>query len=230
LSGPFPLGGDDNDQISYGYDLRVKPLRHNERMAMALTEISIKQEMAKSKAQQQSLDGMETTDDGRPTLVLAHQSSSLVSDCAAAIARSWNAAGIPTTLRPLPPGVTYPADSQWDVLYTELFVEEPIVDAMRMLGRNGFAEQISAPVEQSLRGLVTSQTWQGACMALRNIHRQIAVDLSVIPLYQVKEHFAFRDNVYDVGRDLVHLYQFVDRWKVETAAQAKRRKQALEAQ
>jgi len=38
LSGPFPLGGDDNDQISYGYDLRVKPFRHNERMAMALTE------------------------------------------------------------------------------------------------------------------------------------------------------------------------------------------------
>jgi len=67
-------------------------------------------------------------------------------------------------------------------------------------------------------------------MSLRNIHRQISVDLSVIPLYQVKEHFAFRDNVYDVGRELVHLYQFVDRWKVETAAQAKRRKQLLESQ
>ncbi len=230
LTGPFPLGGDDNDQISYGYDLRVKPFRHNERLAMALTEISIRQEMINKGSEQQSLDDIETNAEGRPTLVLVHQSSSLVSNCAAAIARSWNSAGIPTTLRALPPGVTYPEDSQWDVLYTELFVEEPIVDAMRMLGRNGFAEQISAPVEQSLRGLVTSQTWQGACMALRNIHRQIAVDLSVIPLYQVKEHFAFRDNVYDVGRDLVHLYQYVDRWKVETAAQAKVRKQLLQSQ
>ncbi len=230
LTGPFPLGGDDNDQISYGYDLRVKPFRHNERLAMALTEISIRQEMTNKGSEQQSLDDIETNAEGRPTLVLVHQSSSLVSNCAAAIARSWNSAGIPTTLRALPPGVTYPEDSQWDVLYTELFVEEPIVDAMRMLGRNGFAEQISAPVEQSLRGLVTSQTWQGACMALRNIHRQIAVDLSVIPLYQVKEHFAFRDNVYDVGRDLVHLYQYVDRWKVETAAQAKVRKQLLQSQ
>jgi len=230
LSGPFPLGGDDNDQISYGYDLRVKPFRHNERMAMALTEIAIRQEMTKKPSSQQSLDNVEESEDGRPSLVLAHQDSSLVSNCAAAIARSWNAAGIPTTLRVLPPGVTYPEDSQWDVLYTELFIEEPVVDAIRMLGRNGFAEQISAPVEQSLRGLVTSQTWQGACMSLRNIHRQIAVDLSVIPLYQVKEHFAFRDNVYDVGRDLVHLYQNVDRWKVETAAQAKRRKQLLDSQ
>ena len=231
LSGPFPLGGDDNDQISYGYDLRVKPFRHNERMAMALTEIAIKQEMTKKDSGQQSLEDLDTSnDDGRPTLVLVYQNSSLVSNCAAAIARSWNAAGIPTTLRALPPGVTYPEDSQWDVLYTELFIEEPVVDAMRMLGRNGFAEQVSAPVEQSLRGLVTSQTWQGACTSLRNIHRQISVDLSVIPLYQVKEHFAFRDNVYDVGRDLVHLYQYVDRWKVETAAQAKRRKQLLESQ
>ena len=230
LSGPFPLGGDDNDQISYGYDLRVKPFRHNERMAMALTEIAIKQEMTKKGAGQQSLDDIDKPDGGRPALVLVHQNSSLVSNCAAAIARSWNSAGIPTTLRALPPGVTYPDDSQWDVLYTELFIEEPVVDAIRMLGRNGFVEQISAPVEQSLRGLVTSQTWQGACMSLRNIHRQISVDLSVIPLYQVKEHFAFRDNVYDVGRELVHLYQFVDRWKVETAAQAKRRKKLLESQ
>jgi len=55
LSGPFPLGGDDNDQISYGYDLRVKPFRHNERMAMALTEIAIKQEMTKKDSSQQSL-------------------------------------------------------------------------------------------------------------------------------------------------------------------------------
>ena len=230
LSGPFPLGGDDNDQISYGYDLRVKPFRHNERMAMALTEIAIRQEKPKKDLDQQSLDNVDKSDKGRSTLVLAHQNSSLVSNCAAAIARSWNAAGIPTTLRALPPGVTYPKDSQWDVLYTELFIEEPVVDAIRMLGHNGFAEQISAPVEQSLRALVTSQTWQGACMALRNIHRQISVDLSVIPLYQVKEHFAFRDNVYDVGRDLVHLYQFVHRWKVETVAQAKRRKQQLESQ
>ena len=198
-------------------------------MAMALTEIAIRQEMPRKDLSQKSDEDMPTTGEGRPMLVLVHQDSSLVSNCAAAIARSWNAAGIPTTLRSLPPGVTYPEDSQWDVLYTALFIEEPVVAAMRILGPNGFAENISAPVEQSLRGLVTSQTWQGACMSLRNIHRQISVDLSVIPLYQVKEHFAFRDNVYDVGRDLVHLYQFVDRWKVETAAQAKRRKEQLES-
>ncbi len=228
LSGPFPLGGDDNDQISYGYDLRVRPFRHSERMAMTLTEIAIKQDMPKTQQGQDSPEAISNSGDGRPALVLVHQNSSMVKNCASAIARAWSAAGIPTTLRALPPGETFPQDSQWDVLYSELFIEEPVVDALRILGDNGFARDISAPVEQSLRGVVTSQTWQGACIALRNIHRQIAVDLSVIPLYQVKEHFAFRDNVYDVGRDLVHLYQYVDRWKVETAAQAKRRKAELE--
>ena len=222
ISGPFPLGGDTNDQISYGYDLRVKPLKHNERLAIALNNLALRQ----------SLPAGVSPDDEeeRPPLVLVHQDSSLVRNCADAVARSWNDAGINTTLRVLPPGVTYPPDDQWDVLYTELFIEEPVVDAIRMLGPTGFTDNISAPVEQSLRKLVTSQTWQGASQALRNIHRQIAVDLSVIPLYQVQEHFAYRDNVYNIGRNLIHLYQYVDRWQIETLAQAKKRKEQLENQ
>ena len=224
ISGPFPLGGDTNDQISYGYDLRVKPLKHNERLAIALNNLAIRQ----SQPQGQTYDPEE--EDNRPPLVLVHQDSSLVRNCADAIARAWNAAGIKTTLRVLPPGVTFPPDDQWDVLYSELFIEEPVVDAIRMLGPTGMTDNISAPVEQSLRKLVTSQTWQGASQALRNIHRQIAVDLSVIPLYQVQEHFAFRDNVYNIGRNLIHLYQYVDRWQIETLAQAKKRKEQLENQ
>ena len=40
ITGPFPLGGDDNDQISYGYDLRVKPLQFSEKLAMVLTKLA----------------------------------------------------------------------------------------------------------------------------------------------------------------------------------------------
>jgi glutamate/tyrosine decarboxylase-like PLP-dependent enzyme len=34
-------------------------------------------------------------------------------------------------------------------------------------------------------------------------------------MYQIKEHFAFRKNVYGLGRDLIHLYQNIRRWKIE---------------
>ena len=211
ITGPFPLGGDDNDQISYGYDLRVKPLQFSEKLSMVLTRLAINKQ-----------GGPE--DPQPPSIVMAHPSSSTARTCAQAISRAWNAAGIRTTLRALPAGVTTPPDNQWDILYAETFIEEPLIDAVRLFGDNGLTSDVTAPVEQSLRNVVTSQTWQGACLALRNIHRQVSVDLSVIPLYQVKEHYAFRSNVYDVGRNLVHLYQNVDRWTIETIAMAQRRK------
>jgi len=142
-----------------------------------------------------------------PSIVMAHPASSTARVCAEAIARAWNSAGIKTSLRPLNVGETYPPDNQWDILYAETFIEEPLIDAVRLFGENGLTNDVTA------------------CLALRNIHRQVSVDLSVIPLYQVKEHFAFRDNVSDIGRDLVHLYQNVDRWTIETIAMAQRRKE-----
>lgn len=211
ITGPFPLGGDDNDQISYGYDLRVKPLQFSEKLSMVLTKLAINKPGASEEIKP-------------PSIVMAHPSSSTATACAQAIARAWNAVGIGTTLRSLPPGETTPPDNQWDILYAETFIEEPLIDAVRLFGDNGLAKNITAPAEQSLRNVVTSQTWQGACLALRNIHRQVSVDLSVIPLYQVKEHYAFRSNVYNIGRNLIHLYQNVDRWKIETIAMAQRRK------
>lgn len=211
ITGPFPLGGDDNDQISYGYDLRVKPLQFSEKLSMVLTKLAI----AKPGAPE---------DTNPPSIVMAHPSSTTARTCAQAIARAWNAAGIRTTLRALNPGEATPPDNQWDVLYAETFIEEPLIDAVKLFGDNGLASSVTAPVEQSLRNVVSSQTWQGACLALRNIHRQVSVDLSVIPLYQIKEHYAFRSNVYNLGRNLVHLYQNVDRWNIETIAMAQRRK------
>lgn len=211
ITGPFPLGGDNNDQISYGYDLRVKPLQFSEKLSMVLVKL----------ASQKPNDASEPKP---PSIVMAHPSGTTARSCAQAIARAWSAADIKTTLRQLPPGVSYPPDDQWDVLYSETFIEEPLIDAVRLFGENGLASDVTAPVEQSLRNVVTSQTWQGACLALRNIHRQISVDLSVIPLYQVKEHYAFNDNVSNTGRDLVHLYQNVDRWTIETIAMAQRRR------
>ena len=212
ITGPFPLGGDDNDQISYGYDLRVKPLQFSEKLAMVLVKLA------------QNKPGLKE-EPKPPSIVLAHPTSSTARNCAEKIARDWNASGIKTTLRPLPNGVATPPDNQWDVLYAETFIEEPLIDAVRLFGNHGLTNDVSAPVEQSLRNVITSQTWQGASLALRNIHRQISVDLSVIPLFQVKEQYAFRDNVYNIGRNLIHLYQNVERWKIETIAMAKKRKE-----
>jgi len=101
------------------------------------------------------------------------------------------------------------------VLYVEAAIEEPLTDATRIMGTHGIAKVVSSPVDQSLQKLGYTESWQDASRTLRRIHRQVSNDLSVIPMYQIKEHFAFRKNVYGLGRDLIHLYQNIGRWKVD---------------
>ncbi|MEL7496163.1 MAG: ABC transporter substrate-binding protein [Planctomycetota bacterium] len=208
LSGPFPIGSDTNDQISYGSDMRAKPLAFNTELGMVLIQLSLQ---ADPPRRPEPLPP--------PTLVLAHPRSSSARNAASAIARAWSQAGVPTSTRELKDGMTLPPDDEWDFLYMEIVVEEPLADASKMIGVHGFAKIVSAPVEQTLRLLDYARSWQAACSALRRLHRQIRVDLSVIPLWQITENYAYRNTIRNVGRDLIHLYQNVDRWKIDLRAE-----------
>ena len=212
LSGPFPIGSDDYDQVSYGYDLKVKALPFQQRLSMVLAHMS---RTSKTKSFPEGRSGP-------PTIVLAHPSGSLASAACRKIKQSWEESGILTTLRPLDETVSFPEDDNWDVLYVEAAIEEPLTDAARVMGTYGIASKVSSPVEQSLQSLGYTESWQDASRTLRRIHRQVSNDLSVIPMYQIKEHFAFRKNVYGIGRDLIHLYQNIERWKIEGYATEKK--------
>lgn len=204
LSGPFPIGTEDSDQISYGYDSGVRLLPFDSQLGMVMNNLSLR---AKPPVQPDPIPA--------PKLVIAHPSSSTASDAAEAIARMWTEIGINTSTRPLEPGQSVPSDSLWDFLYLEVTVEEPLTDAAKLIGLNGFAKKVSAPIEQTLQKLSYSESWRDACSKLRTLHRQVAVDLSILPLWQIKEHYAFRSTVKEIGRDLIHLYQNVDRWNID---------------
>ncbi|MFK7767500.1 MAG: ABC transporter substrate-binding protein [Mariniblastus sp.] len=208
VSGPFPIGTEDNDQIAYGYDLRVRPLPFNSQLGMVLIRLALR---ANPPVRPEPIP--------TPKLVIAHPKSSSAANAAGAIARMWTEVGIPTTTVQLKTGESIPSDDEWDFLYVEVVVEEPLADVTKMIGPYGFAKDVSAPIEQTLRIVSYAQSWQKACSALRRLHRQIAVDLSVIPLWQVKEHYAYRSTVRGVGRDLIHLYQNVDRWNIDLTEQ-----------
>ena len=208
ISGPFPIGTEDNDQISYGYDLRVRPLPFNSQLGMVLIRLALR---ANPPVRPEAIP--------TPKLVIAHPKSSSAANAAAAIARMWTEVGVPTSTLQLKAGESMPSDDEWDFLYVEAVIEEPLVDVTKMIGPHGFAKDVSAPIEQTIRIVSYAQSWQKACSALRRLHKQIAVDLSVIPLWQVKEHYAYRSTVRGVGRDLIHLYQNVDRWNIDLTEQ-----------
>ncbi len=204
LSGPFPIGTEENDQISYGYDLNVKPAAFNTKLGMVLVELALRP----TKERKEKLKA--------PSLVIAHTRSSTAAQGAEAIARMWGDIGVIATTRELGRGESVPSDDLWDFLYLEVVMEEPLADAASVIGETGFATDISAPAEQSMRTLSYSQSWRTACATLRRLHRQVSVDLSIVPLWQVKEHYAYRNTVRGIGRGLIHLYQNVDRWQIDT--------------
>jgi peptide/nickel transport system substrate-binding protein len=208
LSGPFPIGTEDNDQIAYAYDLKVRPLAFNAEMGMVMVDLALR-----------AIPPVRPEPLPSPKLVIAFPGGSVASNSATAIARMWTEIGVETTTRELKRGETVPPDDNWDFLYLEVTMEEPLVDASNVIGTEGFATTVSAPIEQTLRNLSYARSWQRACADLRRLHRQTAVDLSVVPLYQVKEYFAYRDTVRAIGRDLIHLYQNVDRWKIDLTAE-----------
>jgi peptide/nickel transport system substrate-binding protein len=150
-----------------------------------------------------------------PRLVIAHPNSSAAANASAAIARMWTEIGVETLVRKLKPGESIPTDDEWDFLYLEVSIEEPLTNVFNIIGSEGFATEVSAPIEQTLRNLSYAESWRSACSDLRRLHRQTSVDLSLIPLWQVQEHFAYRNTVREIGRDLIHLYQNVDRWKID---------------
>jgi peptide/nickel transport system substrate-binding protein len=292
ISGPFPLGTDENEQIGYAYNIQVRPTRYNEQLAFVLVTLSLildaqakdskaqkereeaerirKQqiqaaeqqarenpesaaadlparntEQLEASATQQPAPQSPPTDDGygqpdpdqpevlgesaagltgakkdilkteAPSLVLAHPSSSTASESAEAIARMWTSIGIPTTTRPLPADQSIPPDDDWDFLYVEATMEEPLTDILKLLGSDGIATETSAVLDQTLNNLSNASSWRAASNHLRRLHRQVAVEMAVIPLYQVKEHYAFRNTVAGVGRELIHLYQHIERWKID---------------
>jgi hypothetical protein len=150
-----------------------------------------------------------------PSLVLAHPSSSTASEAARSIAVMWSMLGVPTTTLALSPGESVPTHDEWDVLYVELAMEEPLTDILKVVGRDGLAEEVSSVAEQTMQQLSFTGSWRLSTNLLRRLHRQLTVDMTVIPLYQIKEHYAYRNTVTGVGRGIVHLYQHVADWNID---------------
>ena len=90
ISGPFPLGTEDNDQISYGYDVNSKPIAFNEALGLVLTDLAMRPKPPKREEKLKS-----------PSLTIAYPQSSIAANACNAIARNWSQAGFPTETRAL---------------------------------------------------------------------------------------------------------------------------------
>ncbi len=206
VSGPFPTGAGVNDPIGYASDETIEPRPYEPRLAIALAGVALKNLSAARKERNKEVEKM-------PRLVLAYPPDEVAQGACASIKRQLELLGIPVELQALEGPLPRRIPDQVDLLYAELAVWEPLVDARRLLGEDGLAGGCSPYMSLALRQLDRASDWSLARDRLRRIHRIVHEETAVVPLWQLTEHFAYHKSFKGIDPEPVSLYQNVEQWR-----------------
>ncbi len=207
VSGPFPVGNGFDDPLRYAYNNEVEQRLRYPRLALALAQVAL-HDLAEAAKKREEPEVKEF-----PRLVLAHPANDIAREACKGIQRHIESLKFKLDLRELEPGVSIPSDRDYDLLYLELMVQEPLADAARLLGANGIVGEASAYMTQALVDLAKATNWQEARQILQRIHRTTADDVSIIPLWQIPEYFAYHRSLKGIDPAPVLLYQSVENWQ-----------------
>jgi tetratricopeptide (TPR) repeat protein len=200
VSGPFPKVAAADEAQPSGYDLQVEVRPYDPAVASVLVAISLQ----------------ETASSATPTfktLTLAFPAEPISRIACESIARQLALVGLDVKLKEIAAGQT--AGEDYDLLLTELVMQEPIVDAWRLLGPGGMSGECSSSMLLALRSLEQAKDAKQAASRLQEVHRVAAAELPVIPLWQLVNHFAYHKSVKGVPQRPFGLYEDVEHWQVE---------------
>lgn len=206
-SSPFPLSIGPNDPMGYASDDGIDPRPYDPRLTIALSNVAF---ATFKKTPSGKLSGLNEI----PTLVLAHPDDEIATGACASIKLQLKLAGINVKLRPIKGSMPERIPDDVDLMYVELSVWEPVVDARRLLGEDGMGGRCSPYMSQALRQLDEAVEWGQVRQCLHNVHRVAHADVTIIPLWQIVEHFAYRErSVQGILARPVSLYQNVEQWR-----------------
>jgi tetratricopeptide (TPR) repeat protein len=206
VSGPFSPGISPDDPLDYGYDHALEPRGYDPHLALALAQVALSEV-----AEALEKEGIEVAD--IPEIVLAHPAHEIARVACTSIQRQLKLVGIPVVLRELSAGMPAQVPDDVDLLYVELTVCEPVVDAGRLLGEGGISGGPSIFMAQALRQLDQATDWKEVPRRLRHIHRLSQKEVTIVPLWQLTDYFAYQRSLKGVGTEPVSLYQNVEQWE-----------------
>lgn len=217
ISGPFPCGTRDNDPLAYAYDPRIAPRPYDPRLA------SILHTMARRELTEQAQKrGEEVPPETR--IVLAHPASQLARVTCQAISQYLSVVGIVCELRELAAAPTAAANAaaanaadplaDADLVYQQVAMWEPVVDARRLLAPQGVAQVGNEYVGMALRRLDAAKNWREARQRLHELHRIVDEQVAIIPLWQTVNYLVHSRRISGVGPHPLTLYQDVEQWQV----------------
>jgi ABC-type transport system substrate-binding protein len=208
VSGPFPLGDDINDPLSYAYNKQVLPVEYNPQLAKLLLE------MAQRELSEAAKRGREPPPEQRK-LIVGCPDFEFARVAVQAMIEQWSLVGIEAELsiRDQQPVFEQPCD----LLYVTTTMWEPATDIQRLLGEKGLAASDNAFIVQALEILRVARNWREVRTALQDLHQLVDYHLPVLPLWQVADRYAVRNYVSGLEDRPLSLYQNIANWRVDFA-------------
>lgn len=211
VSAPFPAPTSSGDAVAYGYDQRITPRPYDARLALTLRILGQREVKA-------MFDKREQTAPTLGKLTLAHPADEMARIACRALAVQWKAIGVQVELVELPAGTFVDEGEKYDMLYVAGRTAEPLVDAGRLFGAGGLAATDNGFIQLSIRQIESSRNWQQARQYLQDLHRLVHEDVTVLPLWQTYDHFAYRRSLQGIGKQPAGLYENVEQWRLAPLA------------
>jgi tetratricopeptide (TPR) repeat protein len=206
VSGPFPAGLSNDDPLNYAYDERIESRPCEPRMAAALAALSLKAFKDAEKEQGREVKKL-------PRLVLAHPDNEIAKTACDSIRYQLNLVHIEVDLKPIKGPMPDRVPDDVDLLYAELAMGEPATDAARLLGESGLAGEGSPYVALAVKQLESAADWASIRAQLRRLHRIVFDDVTVVPLWQLIDFYAYRKGNRGIGDKPFTIYQNIEQWQ-----------------
>lgn len=210
VSSPFPAPVPGMELPTYAYDERIDARAYDPPLAKALTLLA--ENEIRSSFQKQ-----EKAAPKRRALVLGHPADEVSRIACRGLAKDWKRIGVEAKLVEFPPGVFDDAKKECDLVYLQLAAWEPLLDAGRLLGPQGLTPAASPAIQLLLREIESAPNWPEARRLLTTLHRLLHEDLTVLPLWQTFDYYAYRRGTLPAGGRRLSLYQDIDQWRSSTS-------------
>ena len=207
VSAPLPAGVTRDDPAAYAYDESLAPLPYDPVMSAILLRLADQQLGAAADKKKEKAPELKE-------LVLAHPAGELPRFVCKQIQTQWNVIGVKCALRELPPGQCRAADGKFDLLYAEFTMREPITDAAAVFGPRGLTQTADPFLSLTLRRLDAAANWKEARDLLHDLHRQLFEDVTLLPLWQMIDSFAYQSGLTGLQDRPIAFYQNVEQWRV----------------
>lgn len=220
LTGPFPAGSSADDSRGYAHNNQVQERPYDPRLALTLIGVARlglaaanAGDKPEGEASEESKSAAEESAKKAIVLRLAHPAADVPRAAAKSIVRQWKPLGIDVELVEYGEDVTEAMLADCDLVYRELVVREPVVEARRLLGSDGALGSSNSYLELSLERLLAAENSRDSRDRLRELHRLAAEDVTLIPLWQLVDHYAYHRSLQGVGQQAAALYQGVQDWR-----------------